>query len=129
MDTAFNDGNVTMRVDGDVLDVMLPSKTISVPMGRLQVRLHHVGGKYMLAVGQSTYVDEDGRPLPPGPLYAFGDMAAIGRVGGSKITIEPDREPSFRAFFTGLAPLCDNRAVEDPPPPKERRGLFGRRGQ
>jgi len=129
METEFNEGNVSIRVDGDVLDVMVPSKTISVPLGRLQVRLHRTGGKYMLAVGQSWYVDKDGQPLPPGPLYSFCDMAEIGRVGGTKVTIDPDREPLYRKFFTGLTPLCEDREVHEPPAEKEKRGLFGRRGK
>jgi hypothetical protein len=129
METEFSQGGVTLRVDGDVLDVMLPGSSTRVPISKLQARLHRMGRTYLLAIGQSMFVDSDGQPLPLGPLHSFGDGAAIGGVGGLKFLINPDNEPSYREFFAGLAPLCDNREVQEPPPEKEKRGLFGRRGK
>ncbi len=121
-------GNVTMRVDGDVFEVLTPNNTTRVPLDRLQVRLNRAGkSAYLIAIGQSRYVDKDRQPLPPGPLYSFGDMSALGKVGGTKLKIDPEEEPHYRTFFAGLAPLCDDREVQEPPAEKETRGLFGHR--
>ncbi|MGP0048194.1 MAG: hypothetical protein ACLPZR_05005 [Solirubrobacteraceae bacterium] len=63
----FTQGNVTMRVDGDVFEVLTPNNTARIPLDRLQVCLHRTGkSAYLLAVGQSRYVDKDRQPLPPG---------------------------------------------------------------
>ncbi len=124
----FTQGNVTMRVDGDVLEVLTPNDAARVPLHRLQVRLHRTGkSAYLIAIGQSRYVDKDREPLPLGPLYSFGDMLAVGKVGGKKLKIDPEDEPHYRTFFAGLAALCDQREVQEPPAEKEKRGLFGHR--
>ncbi len=124
----FTQGKVTIRVDGDVLEVLTPNDTVRVPLDRLQVRLHRIGkSAYLIAIGQSRYVDKDRQPLPPGPLYSFGDMGAVGKVGGAKLRIDPVEEPNYRTFFAGLAALCDEREVQEPPAEKEKRGLFGHR--
>ncbi len=111
-----------------MFEVLTPNNTARVPLDRLQVRLHRTGkSAYLIAIGKSRCVDKDGQPLPPGPLYSFGDMLAIGKVGGTKLKIDPEEEPNYRTFFAGLAPQCDDREVQEPPAEKEKRGLFGHR--
>jgi hypothetical protein len=108
-----------MRVDGDVLEVLLPMRSdpARIPLSRLAIRLDRQGKqKLQLYIGQS---------VEPGPLYAWHWNPTI---MGSIWMIGADEEPAYREFFTEVAESCGREMADDLDAgfaPKKRR--FGRR--
>jgi hypothetical protein len=107
--------DVTMKVDGDALDIFFPMDTKRYLLSRLAVRLDRQGKqRYQLYIGQS---------VEPGPLYSWHWDAT---VMGSIWVIPVEDEPDYRTFFTELAAFCRRTVDIEIEPAKKK--LFGKRG-
>jgi hypothetical protein len=110
--------DITMRVDGDELEVLFPMRTepSRILLSRLAVRLDRQGKqKLQLYIGQTG---------EPGPLYAWHWNPTI---MGSVWMIDVDEEPAYREFFGEVAESCGRHVADDLDAgfaPKKRR--FGR---
>lgn len=95
--------DITMRVDGDVLEVLFPVTTERIPLTILAVRLERQRKNKVKMFIQRSAEDE--------PLYAWGWTPT---VKGQIWTIDADEEPAYLEFFTEVAQLCGRTVVGSP---------------
>jgi hypothetical protein len=119
------DLSIASKIDADNPDIRAAVEDRNIPLAQLAVRVTPAGSSgFTIVVGKSILVGKDGQELPPGPLYAVAGKNDWG-IKGAEVIVPRDKEPLYREFFASIAPLCDDREVLEPPPPAEKRGLFG----